>query len=271
MRRIFGRFFIFLFIVFSIGILGFTFWVRDRYVVPILTYHHVGPNTDSKDALNTVSTKSFEFQMEFLRRHGYQAISFDDLVEGIKKGYTFSRNSVVIQFDDGYEDNYTNAFPIIKKYEIPAMVFLISDVVGNPGFLTWDQIKEMERYHFLAGSHTRHHYYLPSLSLEKAKDEIIGSKKVIENNLGHAIDYFAYPSGGFTIEDKEILKEAGFKAAGTTNRGKAKFNHDLYELKRIRMNDGDDRYKGLILWGKLSGYYNLFRKSKSGSESNIKE
>ncbi len=247
------------------GSIGFTFWLRDRYVVPILTYHHVGIPS-GKWRLNTVSAKSFEYQMAFMKRHGFKVISFDDLVEGIRKGHTFARNTVVLQFDDGYEDNYKYAFPILKEYGFPAMEFLISDVVGTPDFLTWDQVKEMERDNFVAGAHTQHHVYLPRVSLAKAQDEIAGSKKVIEEHLGHRIDDFCYPSGGFTEDIKRFVKEAGYKAAVTTNRGKDRFNVDLYELKRIHMNNTDNQYSGLILWAKLSGYYNLFRHYKEGAD-----
>ena len=218
------KYFLVLVSVVIIGAIGFTFWLRDRYVVPILTYHHVGIPS-GKWRLNTVSEKSFDYQMNFIKRHGFQVISFDDLVEGIKKGHEFARNTVVLQFDDGYEDNYKYAFPILKKYGFPAMVFLISDKVGAPGFLTWDEIKEMEKYRFLAGSHTRHHVYLPQVEKAVAQDEIAGSKKIIEDHLGHSIDYFCYPTGGFTEEIKRLVEEAGYKAAVTTNRGKDRFNH----------------------------------------------
>ena len=250
--------------VLIIGSIGFTFWLRDRYVVPVLMYHHVGIPS-GKWRLNTVSEKSFEYQMAFMKRHGFQVISFDDLVTGMKEGQQFARNTVVLQFDDGYEDNYKYAFPILKKYGFPAMVFLVSDSVGAPDFLTWDQVKEMEKYNFLAGAHTRHHVYLPKASLAKAQDEIAGSKKIIEDHLGHSIHYFAYPSGGFTEDVKCLVKEAGYEAAVTTHQGKDKFNVDLYELKRIHMNNTDDQYSGLILWFKLSGYYNLFRHFKQYS------
>jgi len=263
--RIFRNIFLFLITVLVIGTIGFTFWLRDRYVVPVLTYHHVGI-LPGKWRLNTVSEKSFEYQMRFIKRHGFHVISFDDLVEGDKKGRLFVRNTVVLQFDDGYDDNYKYALPILKKYGFSAMEFLISDKVGDPGFLTWDEVKEMEKYNFLAGAHTRHHVYLPRVSMIQAQDEIAGSKKVIEGHLGHRIDYFCYPSGGFTEEIKRLVKEAGYRAAVTTNRGKDRFNIDLYELDRIHMNSTDDRYSGLILWFKLSGYYNLFRKLKDSGE-----
>lgn len=249
-----------------IASIGFTFWIRDRYVVPILAYHHLGIPSDTKWRLNTVSEKSFAYQMNFLKRHGFHVITTEDLVEGGKKGRSFARNTVVLQFDDGYEDNYKYAFPILKKYRFPAMIFLISDMVGVPGFLTWDQIKEMERYGVVAGAHTRHHAYLPNLSGPELWDEIAGSKEMIEDHLGHGIDYFCYPSGGFTEEIKGLVRQAGYKAAMTTNRGKDRYNIDQYELNRIHMNNTDDQYSGLIMWFKLSGYYNLFRKLKPSSE-----
>jgi len=267
--RIVRNFLFVLITVLSIGSIGFIFWVRDRYVVPILTYHHVGIPS-GKWRLNTVSEKSFDYQMAFIKRHGFEVISFDDLVEGIKQGHEFTRNTVVLQFDDGYEDNYKYAFPILKKYGFPAMVFLISDKIGTPDFLTWDEMREMEKNNFLAGAHTRHHVYLPKASEAQAQDEIAGSKKVIEDHLGHVINYFCYPSGGFTEDIKDLVKEAGYKAAVTTNRGKDKYNVDLYELKRIHMNNTDDQYSGLILWFKLSGYYNLFRHFRHSGGSHHK-
>jgi peptidoglycan/xylan/chitin deacetylase (PgdA/CDA1 family) len=136
--------------------------------------------------------------------------------------------------------------------------------VGAPGFLTWDEIKEMEKYNFMAGAHTRHHVYLPAAGELQARDEIAGSKKTIEDHLGHKIDYFSYPTGGFNEDVKRFVQEAGYKAAVTTNRGKILFNQDLFELKRIHMSNGDMQYSGLIMWFKLSGYYNLFRHPKDG-------
>ena len=254
--------FLVLITAFIIGGIGFVFWLRDRYVVPVLTYHHVGVPSASKWRLNTVTSKSFEYQMNFMQRHGFKVISFNDLVEGIKKGHAFARNTVVLQFDDGYEDNYTYAFPILKEYGFPATIFIISDTIGTPGFLTWDEVKEMEKSNITFGAHTRRHVYLPNVSPAIAQDEIAGSKKIIEDHLGHSIDYFCYPSGGFTEYIKRLVMDAGYKAAVTTNRGKRKFNLDLYELKRVHMNNTDDQFSGLIMWGKLSGYYNLFRHFK---------
>ncbi len=248
------------FVVLAIAVLTFVFWVRDRYVVPIITYHNVS-NQHGLYSLNNVSPKSFAWQMKFLNKHRYNVISFDDYVQGMKKGVAFARNTVVIHFDDGYEDNYTYAYPILKQYQFPASIFLVSDSIGKDNFLKWDQVKEMESSRIEFGSHTRRHAYLPELNISNAVDEIAGSKQVIEKNLGHSIKYFVYPSGGYTDEVKGIVQTAGYEAAGTTNRGRDMFNRDLFELNRIRVKNKET---ALTFWAKLSGYYNLFRKSRCG-------
>lgn len=232
-------------------------WARDKYVVPILMYHNI-EETEVRKA-NSVSPESFKRQMQYLRDHGYTVISLHDLVEGIRAGRPAPRKSVVITFDDAYLDNYTEAFPVLKSFAYPAIVFVPSDLVGTPGYVSWEQLMEMQAGGFVAGSHTRHHVYLPDAAVDKQREEIFQSKELLEKRLGEPVLYFAYPSGGFSDEIKDMVREAGYRGACATNRGYARFNEDVYELKRIRPNDDDSE---LELWAKLSGYYNLFRKSK---------
>ncbi len=240
---------------------GYFYWAQQQYVVPILMYHHIGDPSVKPLVLNDVSVPAFDHQMQYLEDNQYHVISTVELVEGLKQKIKFPRKTVVIQFDDGYENNYTNAFPILKKHGFPVMVFVVSDFIGTPGFLTWSQIKEMEASQFLIGSHTRHHKYLPKLSEFEQYDEIVGSKKILEDNLKHPIEYFAYPTGGFTPYAKEVVAKAGYKAAMTTNRGKDKSNHDLFEIKRIRIKNTDKDY---VFSLKVSGFYNLYRSTKNG-------
>lgn len=238
----------------------FAFYVRDKYTVPILMYHRVA-YAGASGELNVVGQKSFDRQMKFLYKHGYQVISLDDLVDGILKGSLFNRRSVVITFDDGYEDNYIKAFPTLKKYDFPATIFVISDSVGTPGFMTWQQLKEMQDANVKVGSHTRHHVYLPDVhDQSQLENEITNSKKLLESNLETQVEYFSYPSGGYTEEIKEIVKNAKYKGACATNRGYDRFNTGVFELKRIRINNNDS---AVVMWAKLSGYYNLFRSSKN--------
>ena len=244
-----------------IGLAGFATWLYPQYTVPIMMYHNVdyvrtpGPNA--------ITPKNFERHMHFLKQHGYQVISLDELVEGIKSGRPFFRKSVVITFDDGSIDNYTQAFKILKRYDFPATIFVISDLVGRDGYVTWEQLNEMHSFDIFAGSHTKTHAYLPGTPIEKKELEIVESKKMIEDRLKRQVAYISYPSGGFDEDVKSLVKKAGYKGACTTNRGHQHLNKDIYELKRIRFSDKDDC--DLYLWIKLSGYYNLFRQSKDPS------
>ncbi len=253
------RFFLSLFIIFMLVVSSFLLWISNRYVVPIMMYHNV--NYTETPKLNTVSPENFEFQMNFLREHHYDVLSLDELVEKIKKGRRISRKSVVVTFDDGYEDNYTYAFDILKKHDIPATIFLPSDLIGTQGFLNWTQVKEMFKNGIYFGSHTRHHTYLPDIPEEGQKDEIENSKKIIEGELGKEVKYFSYPIGGFSDQIKRIVKEAGYAGACATNRGYDRMNKDVFELNRIHFGDKDDN--AFVLWAKLSGYYNTFRSLKN--------
>ena len=251
-----------LFIVVLIGLGIFFFWLPRHHVVPILMYHHVDyEHVDRLPSSNTISPEKFEWQMQYLKDHHFHVISVDQLIQGLKGRKRLPPKAVVITLDDGYEDNYTYTFPILKKYGYPAMIFLPSDLMNTKGFLTWDQIKEMMAHHIEMGSHTRTHVYLPDpIMAEKVWDEIVMSKKILEQHLSVPIKYFCYPSGGFSKEIEDLIAKAGYEAAFTTNRGCNRFNKDLFALKRLRVGNAD---RPDSLWMKLSGYYNLFRRARN--------
>lgn len=232
-------------------------WAYGQYQVPVLMYHHVQSSADP--FLNNVTPASFARQMDFIHRHGYRVISMDALVEALKTGQTL-RHSVVITFDDGNLDNYTQAFPVLKKYNFPAVEFVPAGFVNvKPDAVTWDQLKDMARAGFVTGSHSYSHKYLPAQSPAQLIKEVKESRELLEKGLGRPVKYFCYPSGGFTREIQQMLREAGYTAACTTNRAEAGSHNDLFALRRIRVNDSDP---AIALWAKLSGYYNLFRVPK---------
>ncbi len=242
-------------------VLGFTggwLWLQSHAVVPILMYHEV----DKKEigGLNVVTPESFEKQLQYLQKNRFNVVSLDVLVEKLKNGQKLPSKSVVITFDDGFMDNFVYAYPLLKKYNYTATIFIPTDLMETEGYLTWDQIRLMDKDNVTFGSHSRRHKYLPDLTSEEYADEIIVSKKILEEKLGHSIDLFSYPVGGYTPEIQKIVQEAGYKAAFTTNRGKDRFNKSSYELKRIRIKDSD--VTDFVLMAKISGYYNLFRKMK---------
>jgi len=255
----------FLLILFSVIILltGFYFsWLTPKYIVPILMYHSI----DYDKGNHFVSPENFAKQMEYIKKNGYAVITLDELARGIKNKERFKRNKVVITFDDGYKNNFKYAYPVLKKFGFPATIFIITDYVGNEErFLNWDDVKVMSKNNIFFGGHTKSHFYLGSLEDDKiAWEQIAGSKKAIEQQIGLPAEYFCYPGGGFNKRIKEIVKEAGYKGACTTNRGFSKFNTDVYELKRVKVTNSD-AVNLMSFRAKLSGYYNLFRSQKDSN------
>jgi peptidoglycan/xylan/chitin deacetylase (PgdA/CDA1 family) len=245
------------------------FWLYPRHTVPILTYH----SFDYTQGMLSVSPENFEKQMRYLKDKKFNVISLDELTEGIKKNKKFARATVVITIDDGYEDNFIYAYPVLKKYNFPAIIFLSTNYIGTSGgFLNWSEVKEMSTHGISFGGHTKSHIYLPSTNEKDVLwDEIAGCKKVIEDNIGASVDYFCYPLGGFTEGTEVLVKKAGYKGACVTNRGDDILNQqDAYGLNRISVRNNDPYFSFSNLIGairfraKLSGYYNAFRKEKNG-------
>jgi peptidoglycan/xylan/chitin deacetylase (PgdA/CDA1 family) len=226
-------------------------------------YHNIGYEQGSF----FVSPENFAKQMEYIKKNGYEVITLDELVRSIKDKKSLKRNKVVITFDDGYKDSFQYAYPVLKKFGFPATIFIVADFVGKSftngkEFLSWDEIILMSKDGILFGSHTKSHFNFGHQMNEKtALSEMTDSKKIIEEKIGMPVDYLCYPSGAFSKRTKELVAQAGYKGACTTNRGFAKLNRDVYELKRIKVTNSD-AVKPFSFWVKLSGYYNVLRKEK---------
>lgn len=242
-------------IVIITGTLSF---LQPGYVVPILMYHHIDNN--GKSSALSVSPENFRRQMEFLSCRKYNVISLADFVRAVSNEEKLPRNSVVLTFDDGYADNFTWAYPVLKAYHLPATIFVIVDGIGKEGYLSYTQMEEMLSAGIIdIGSHTLAGDYLPGKSRERLEQEIGVSKKLLDERLNRKIAFLCYPIGGFTPEIQGLARSYGYIAACTTNRGIKQTcrNDDLLALKRIKIKDDSSPLK---LWAKLSGYYNLFRR-----------
>ena len=109
------------------------------------------------------------------------------------------------------------------------------------------------------------HAYLPGVLPDQQHEEILKSKEFLERKIGRSVDYFSYPVGGFNKQIIEFVQRAGYQAAFTTNRGYNRYNKDVYSLKRIRLSDKDN--SDMILWFKLSGFYNFLRAENPSDKS----
>ena len=234
---------------------------RWSYHIPILGYHRVG--AFKGDHVPTVSPDAFARQLAFLARGRYRVVGLDDVAARLDRGEPLPRRSVVITFDDGYEETHSVAWPLLKQFGFPATVFVTPGEVGWPGFATWEQVTELARDGMTIGSHTMHHNYLPLVSADRLPDELAESRRVIEERIGRPVRFLSYPVGGFTAEVQAVARQAGYLAACTTNRMASPNGVDRFALRRIKVTERDGH--PLLFWAKVSGYYDVFRQLKQPS------
>lgn len=238
-------------------------FLSAKYAVPILMYHSVIPDPEPDNML-AVSVKSFERQMRFLKKHRYNVVSVEEIADMIKNKKRMPHKTIAVTFDDGYKDNYDYAFPILKKYGLAATVFIITQEVGRPegDRLSWDEIKSMRDSGLVTvGSHCIGPEPLTKITSEETvKREIFGSKKVLEKELGRPVNAFSYPEGRFNLRIRQLVIDAGYKAAVATKPGKGFPNDDIFALKRLRIWRPCDNI--FVFWFEASGFYNFFRENK---------
>ncbi|MCY6959512.1 polysaccharide deacetylase family protein [Clostridium brassicae] len=203
--------------------------------IPVLMYHSI--NVKSRNNL-IITPQEFDKQIKWLKDNGFTPLFLDEIYSMITTGKNIPFKSVALTFDDGYVDNYTEAYPILKKYKFKATIFLISDTIGQPYALKENQIREMYDNNIDFQSHTASHYELSGLSYQKQLNELIRSKEAISKLLNKNVDFICYPSGKYNADTIKACKSAGYKMGFTTKPGYAKQSDGLYTLTRVRMFPG---------------------------------
>lgn len=214
--------------------------LRDARV-PILMYHHVGalpPDADAVRKSLTVSQENFEAQMKFLADQGFTTLTIAQLVHHLQSGEPFPPKPIVLTFDDGYDDSYTNVFPTLKDFGFVGTFFIIGAPTdyGSPGYLRWEQILEMYENGMEIGAHSLTHRYNLGAARASTQDvEIKNAHKLMVDHLPNWTPLFSYPSGSFNQHTLDLLQELGYVAAVTTKQGTLQSNAAPYELRRIRI------------------------------------
>jgi peptidoglycan/xylan/chitin deacetylase (PgdA/CDA1 family) len=215
--------------------------VNQKVSIPIITYHSI----DESGSVISTEPKVFRKQMKFLSENGYNAVSLNQFISLLIQNVPLFSKPVVLTFDDGFCNFYTEAFPVLKQYGFNATVFLVTDYCGkhndwqgNPPdlprsrLLEWKEIKELDKYGIEFGVHTKTHPDLTKMSFTQIKNEIVESKSAIENALGKEAETFAYPYGKFNSTVKKMVEDH-FVAACSTNLGKVREGSDFYSLERV--------------------------------------
>lgn len=192
----------------------------------ILMYHSVGGLTCSEAGakLYCVSLKNFKEQMRYISKIKEQTKSYELRVMSL------------ITFDDGLTDNYTNAFPVLKEYDLKAYFFIIVGKVDSDGYMNWEQIAQLRNAGMVIGSHGMTHRILTELNDKELDYELKESKMIIEDKLRQAIEYFSIPRGFCNCKIIDKLKKAGYTGVFTSNQK----DNDGFRFGRIPVKAGWD-------------------------------
>jgi peptidoglycan/xylan/chitin deacetylase (PgdA/CDA1 family) len=221
--------------------------------LPILMYHRIGPVRPGLPAVTrtlTVSPEDFAGQMRWLMSHGFHAVTPLQVYQALEQGRTLPPRPVLITFDDGYRDVLWHAAPVLHRLHMPAVEYVITGRVsnGDPSFLTWPQLQRLEKLGVTIGSHTVTHRDLVLMPPSEAFTELRDSRHALEQHLGHAVQWFAYPFGAENATVVGLVERAGYVLALTTSGGTVQSASAPLLLHREEVTDtaGPNGLAGLV-------------------------
>lgn len=220
---------------------------RRALTVPILMYHYISVPPAGADKYRvdlSVSPDMFDQQLAYLAENGFSTVSLYDLLNHLSTGAPLPPRPVVLTFDDGYRDNYENAFPLLKKYGFTGTFFIVSDFINanRPEYMTWDMLREMADAGMSIESHSRTHPDLRGRSFQFLVWEILGPIEAITHYTGRRPHFFCYPAGKYDRDVIAVLKSVETWAAVTTNPGRRQTLDTAMTWPRMRVHgDGSLR------------------------------
>lgn len=223
----------------------------DSLRVPILVYHNIQPAAEGRRIRNgelTMRPEVFEAQMIYLKKAGFQAISLGLLMDALEGKGTLPRHPVIVTFDDGRVNQYTYAFPVLKKLGFVATFFPFTHAIGrNPRYFTWAQLKEMQNAGMTIGSHTSLHVDVRKIKDAKQwHDEIVGSREVLQEKLGTPVDFFAYPFGALSERGDSAVRAAGYRAGRSFTAGAWHRLTSRYRLRAFPISEDMAAFKRAV-------------------------
>lgn len=211
--------------------------VNDNRGVPVLYYHSVRESADNEVIITPENLKA---ELQYINDEGYTTLTMNELNDYLLHNSPIPKKSIVLTFDDGYMDNYYNAFPILKDLNMKATIFCITSNLDGSYYLSKEAITEMLNYGIDIESHTVNHLKLNELTYAEQLRELQGSKKTLESITGKEVYAIAYPFGNFNDDSIKAAKAAGYKLGFTTNRGLSDRDDDPFKLDRIYISSNYD-------------------------------
>jgi len=196
---------------------------------PILAYHQITAEVPPANLGFAVSLSQFKGQMRYLHENGYVCLSLTEVLRPSDSGQSHRRKTFALTFEDGYENFFTLAYPILLSHGFTATVFVITDKTfkqndpkreADKRYLTWEEIKFLHKNDFSFGSHTCSHAMLTKLPRDEIQRALVNSKAYLEAGLGQEIVWLAYPHGASNSEIQNMAQETGYRAAFGASRGR---------------------------------------------------
>jgi peptidoglycan/xylan/chitin deacetylase (PgdA/CDA1 family) len=207
---------------------------------PILMYHYISEPPADADIYRkdlSVSPARFESHLRLLKERGYHVVTLDDLLGFLANGAPLPAKPVILTFDDGYTDNYTYAYPLLRKYDMVGHFFIISDFVNQarPGYMTWPQIAEMASGGQRIGSHSRDHPDLKGKAVDYLVWQALGGLEAIQERIGGHPRWISYPAGSYDDQVIAVYKSAHYWGGLSTEQGATHTLDRIFALKRVRV------------------------------------
>lgn len=221
--------------------------------VPILMYHYISPApaTTTWPGLY-LRPEIFASQLQEIDQQRYQTVFVSDIAKSLRSSRDLPACSVALSFDDGYEDFYSQAFPLLKKYQIKSTLYVIVNRLGQPGYLTKDQLKELAQSGLVEiGSHTFNHLDLRRLKTKDLIFEIKQSRQALQKISGQAVTTFAYPFGYYRPDMFAIASSTGYLAAVSVVPGTEQSADNLWLMPRVRPGERSGQEFGQWLKGEF--------------------
>jgi peptidoglycan/xylan/chitin deacetylase (PgdA/CDA1 family) len=207
-------------------------------------YHYISVPPADADAIRrdlSVTPAQFESHLAYLRQAGYETISMKELAYALSRQNPLPARPIIITFDDGYRDNYENAFPLLRQYSYTGVFFVFTQPIDahNISYLSWEMVIEMHKAGMEFGSHSYRHSDLSNKDVDFLVYEILGSKEAIEERIREPVHFFSYPSGRYDDLTIRVLASANFWGAVTTQFGVEQSFGSRFEMQRIRVRGND--------------------------------
>jgi len=219
--------------------------VIDDYGIIAIMYHRFEEN---KYPSTNIRINDFKSHLEMIKKNEIKFINplnFEQELKNNKK-----QRKLLLTIDDGYQSFYEKAWPILKDFKIPFILFVSTREVGKRGYMTWENIREIEKYDFVEiGNHSHTHEYLIDFTNEEVKKDLTNSINIFKKELGKNSNFFSYPFGEYSTDLKKIVIDLGFKYAFGQHSGVVDETKNYFEMPRFPINEkyGEmERFKTIL-------------------------